>query len=118
MVGAQWLFINDPNAATIVPLVQTASTLPMMLLALPAGVLADASLGRVKQHRSSNQVLAVAGAGFAVAFAGVAVTSSMWVALPLLVVCGFGWTATVATVILELQLFLPAGSGPGRSRST
>ena len=33
---------NDPNAATIVPLVQTASTLPMMLLALPAGVLADA----------------------------------------------------------------------------
>ena len=41
-VGAQWLFINDPNAATIVPLVQTASTLPMMLLALPAGVLADA----------------------------------------------------------------------------
>jgi len=34
--------VNDPNAATIVPLVQTASTLPMMLLALPAGVLADA----------------------------------------------------------------------------
>ena len=24
-VGAQWLFVNDPNAATIVPLVQTAS---------------------------------------------------------------------------------------------
>ena len=36
-VGAQWLFVNDPNAATIVPLVQTASTLPMMLLALPCG---------------------------------------------------------------------------------
>ena len=42
MVGAQWLFVHDPNAATIVTLVQTASTLPMMLLALPAGVLADA----------------------------------------------------------------------------
>ena len=41
-VGAQWLFVDDPNAATIVTLVQTASTLPMMLLALPAGVLADA----------------------------------------------------------------------------
>lgn len=41
-VGAQWLFVHDPNAATIVALVQTASTLPMMLLALPAGVLADA----------------------------------------------------------------------------
>lgn len=41
-VGAQWLFVNDPNAATIVPLVQTASTLPMVLLAFPAGVLSDA----------------------------------------------------------------------------
>jgi MFS family permease len=41
-VGAQWLFVANPNAATIVTLVQTASTLPMMLLALPAGVLADA----------------------------------------------------------------------------
>ena len=30
-----------------------------------------------------------------------------WSALPLLVVCGFGWTATVATIISELQLFLP-----------
>ena len=39
MVGAQWLFVHDPNAATIVTLVQTASTLPMMLLALPAGSL-------------------------------------------------------------------------------
>ena len=41
-VGAQWLFINDPNAATIVSLVQTAATLPMVLFALAAGVLADA----------------------------------------------------------------------------
>ena len=41
-VGAQWLFVDDPHAATIVTLLQTASTLPMMLLALPAGVLADA----------------------------------------------------------------------------
>ncbi len=41
-VGAQWLFVNDPHAATIVPLVQTATSLPMVLLAFPAGVLADA----------------------------------------------------------------------------
>ncbi|OFI36942.1 hypothetical protein BIU82_10990 [Arthrobacter sp. SW1] len=41
-VGAQWLFVHDPNASTIVPLVQTANALPVMLLALPAGVLADA----------------------------------------------------------------------------
>ncbi len=36
-VGAQWLFVDDPNAPTIVALVQTATQLPVMLLALPAG---------------------------------------------------------------------------------
>jgi MFS family permease len=41
LVGAQWLLVDEPNAATLVSLVQTAATLPVLLLALPAGVLAD-----------------------------------------------------------------------------
>ncbi|NJP30965.1 MFS transporter [Micromonospora sp. HSS6-12] len=41
-VGAQWLLIDEPNASTLVSLVQTASFLPVLLLALPAGALADA----------------------------------------------------------------------------
>ena len=40
-VGAQWLVVDAPNAATLVSLVQAAATLPVMLLALPGGVLAD-----------------------------------------------------------------------------
>ena len=40
-VGAQWMLVGDPRAAVLVPLVQTATTLPVMLLALPSGVLAD-----------------------------------------------------------------------------
>ncbi|WP_406046080.1 MFS transporter [Micromonospora sp. NBC_00898] len=40
-VGAQWLLIHQSNASTLVALVQTASLLPMLLLALPAGALAD-----------------------------------------------------------------------------
>jgi MFS family permease len=40
-VGAQWLLVDQPNAATLVALVQTATTLPVVLLALPAGALAD-----------------------------------------------------------------------------
>lgn len=40
-VGAQWQLVDEPNAAALVSLVQAASTLPMMLLALPGGVLAD-----------------------------------------------------------------------------
>jgi MFS family permease len=40
-VGAQWLLVDAPNAETLVALVQTASMLPVLLLALPSGVLAD-----------------------------------------------------------------------------
>ena len=40
-VGAQWLLVDAPNAAVLVSLVQAATTLPLMLLALPGGVLAD-----------------------------------------------------------------------------
>ncbi|WP_460628222.1 MFS transporter [Intrasporangium mesophilum] len=40
-VGAQWLLVDAPGAAAVVALVQAANTLPVMLLALPAGVLAD-----------------------------------------------------------------------------
>ncbi|MGW5672307.1 MFS transporter [Micromonospora sp. NPDC003776] len=40
-VGAQWLLVHQPNAPTLVSLVQTASMLPVLLLALPAGALAD-----------------------------------------------------------------------------
>ena len=42
MVGAQWLLVCLPNAATLVALVQTADTVPDVLLALPGGALADA----------------------------------------------------------------------------
>jgi MFS family permease len=40
-VGAQWLLVDAPNAPALVSLVQAATTLPVMLLALPGGVLAD-----------------------------------------------------------------------------
>jgi MFS family permease len=40
-VGAQWLLVDEPNATTLVALVQTTSMLPVFLLALPSGVIAD-----------------------------------------------------------------------------
>src|ERR1700736_4889893 len=40
-VGAQWLVVHSPNAPALVSLVQAANFLPVMLLALPGGVLAD-----------------------------------------------------------------------------
>ncbi|WP_229070025.1 MFS transporter [Actinoplanes sp. DH11] len=40
-VGAQWLLVEESGTDTLVAVVQTASTLPILLLALPAGALAD-----------------------------------------------------------------------------
>nr|WP_296071992.1 MFS transporter [uncultured Actinoplanes sp.] len=40
-VGAQWLVVREPDAATWVSLVQVATMTPVLLLALPSGALAD-----------------------------------------------------------------------------
>ena len=40
-VGAQWLLVHQPHAPVLVALVQTADLLPVLLVGLPAGVLAD-----------------------------------------------------------------------------
>jgi MFS family permease len=40
-VGAQWMLVTQSNASVLVSLVQTATTLPVMLLSMPAGVMAD-----------------------------------------------------------------------------
>nr|WP_221381682.1 MFS transporter [Actinoplanes polyasparticus] len=40
-VGAQWLLVEQSGSDTLVAIVQTASTLPIVLLALPSGALAD-----------------------------------------------------------------------------
>ena len=80
----------------------------LLFSALGVGAVAGAlGLGAIKQHLTSNSILAVAAALFGLALAGLAFTSSMWVAIPLLAVCGFGWSSSVATVTSELQLFLP-----------
>ncbi|MFG1608973.1 MFS transporter [Actinoplanes sp. NPDC049265] len=40
-VGAQWLVVREPGAVTWVSLVQAVTMLPVLLLALPSGALAD-----------------------------------------------------------------------------
>jgi MFS family permease len=80
----------------------------LLFAALGLGAVIGAlCLGRVKEHLSSNGVLGLAATSFALAFGWLAVVPNLWLALPLLVVCGFGWTATVSTIVSELQLFLP-----------
>ncbi len=80
----------------------------LLFAALGLGAVTAAfTLGRVRRRVSSNAVLVLAAAGFALAFGGLALVPSLVPALPLLVVCGYAWTATVSTIISELQLFLP-----------
>ncbi|MFI5909290.1 MFS transporter [Dactylosporangium sp. NPDC051541] len=40
-VGAQWILLQHPHAAATTALIQTATTLPVLFLALPGGALAD-----------------------------------------------------------------------------
>lgn len=40
-VGAQWMLVHQPNAASLTALAQAASLLPVLVVSLPAGVLAD-----------------------------------------------------------------------------
>ena len=40
-VGAQWLLVEQGSPASVVALVQTAAAAPVLLLALPAGVLGE-----------------------------------------------------------------------------
>lgn len=60
-VGVQWALVDLPNAGTTVALVQTAAMLPIMLFALPAGVLADVFDRRWLMFTVQVYVFAVAG---------------------------------------------------------
>ncbi|MFI6035125.1 MFS transporter [Streptomyces sp. NPDC051315] len=66
-VGAQWLLVGDD--AALVTLVQTASSLPVVLLALPSGVIADRFDRRWVLLTAQFAMVAVSGALTALAFA-------------------------------------------------
>ncbi|MFY1620474.1 MFS transporter [Micromonospora sp. WMMD736] len=107
-VGAQWLLIHHANAATLVALVQTASLLPVLLLALPAGVLAD-SFDR-RHLLIAVQLFLVA---VAVALALLTLTDRMPPALLLTLTFAFGvgqaltlpaWSAVIPELVPQDQL--------------
>ncbi|MGB3481798.1 MAG: MFS transporter [Mycobacterium sp.] len=86
-VGAQWMLVGDPRAAVLVPLVQTATTLPVMLLALPSGVLAD--LIDRRRLLIATQGAMAAGVGLLASLTGAGLTTPA-VLLTLLFVIGCG----------------------------
>ena len=84
-VGAQWLLIN--RSPVLVSLVQTASSLPIVLLALPAGAWADMVDRRRLLLSAQLAMLAAAAALTVLTFAGV-VSPAVVLTLTFLLGCG------------------------------
>ncbi|HLS75295.1 MAG TPA: MFS transporter [Nocardia sp.] len=91
-VGAQWLLVDEPNAATLVSLVQTAITLPVMLLSIPSGVLADL-MDRRRLLLGAQSTMAVLATVLAVATATGHTTPGVLLILLFLLGCGQAITA-------------------------
>ncbi|MFG2356314.1 MFS transporter [Streptomyces sp. NPDC048521] len=84
-VGAQWLLIGSD--AALLTLVQTASSLPVVLLALPAGVVADRFDRRSVLLAAQGAMLTVSTVLTVLAFTG-ALTPTLLLALTFLLGCG------------------------------
>lgn len=87
MVGAQWVMVDEPNAAALVSFVQTATTLPVMILAIPSGVLADL-LDRRRLLLGAQSTMALLAATLAVSTATGHTTPSVLLTLLFLLGCG------------------------------
>ncbi|MEW5812502.1 MAG: MFS transporter [Actinomycetota bacterium] len=91
-VGAQWMLVGDPRADVLVPLVQTATTLPVMLLALPSGVLAD--LVDRRRLLLATQGAMAAGVAFLATLTGFGLTTPAVLLIVLFIIgCGQALTA-------------------------
>ncbi len=84
-VGAQWLLVGD--GAALVTLVQTAASLPVVLLALPAGVIADRFDRRSVLLAAQFAMLVASGALAVLAFTD-ALSSTVLLVLTFVLGCG------------------------------
>jgi MFS family permease len=113
MVGAQWLLIG--HGAALVTLVQTATSLPVVLLALPSGVVADRYDRRRVILAAQFAMLAVSGALTVLAFAH-ALTPVLLLVLTFLLGCGTAlmgpaWQAIQPDLVERRQLGQAAALG-------
>ncbi|MFE7412992.1 MFS transporter [Streptomyces laurentii] len=112
-VGAQWLLVGE--SATLVTLVQTASSLPVMLLALPSGVLADRFDRRGVLLAAQFAMLGVSTALAVLAFADT-LTPGLLLGLTFLMGCGTAlmgpaWQAIQPELVDRAQLGQAAALG-------
>ena len=99
-VGAQWLLVDEPNAATLVGLVQAAAMLPTLVLALPSGALADI-VDRRKLLVAVQVFQVVVGAGLTVLTATGLLTPALLLTATFLL--GVGTTLTIPAYQVLVQ---------------
>jgi MFS family permease len=111
-VGAQWMLVDQPDAATLVSLVQTATMLPILLLAVPTGVLADL-IDRRRMLILVQLFQAIAAAALTLLTLAGQMTPALLLTLTFVLGCGSAVTVpTYSAVIPELvpRSQIPAAS--------
>ncbi|MDT0616020.1 MFS transporter [Streptomyces lancefieldiae] len=112
-VGAQWILVG--HSAALVTLVQTASSLPVVLLALPSGAVADRYERRKVLLSAQFAMLSVSTALTVLAFRGM-LTPALLLALTFLLGCGTAlmgpaWQAIQPELVEREQLGQAAAVG-------
>jgi MFS family permease len=115
-VGAQWMLVDRPDAATRVSFVQAASLLPVMFVSLPAGVLADVLDRRRLLIGVQTTMTLVTGVLTALTAAG-QTTPALLIAFTFLLGCGQAvanpaWQAIQPELVPREQI--PAAAALGR----
>jgi len=90
-VGAQWLLVDEPGAEALVAMVQVAALLPALVLALPAGALADI-LDRRRMLIGVQLFLASVGAALAALTLADRMTPALLLTFTFLIGCGIALT--------------------------
>ncbi|NJN50841.1 MAG: MFS transporter, partial [Gammaproteobacteria bacterium] len=114
-VGAAWLMLSIAQSADMVALVQTSVTLPIMLLSLVAGAVAD-NYDRRKVMLAAQSFMLLASVGLAVCAWSGLITPWLLLTFTFLIGCGGAfnapaWQASVGDMVPRVEL-------PALSRST
>jgi MFS family permease len=99
-VGAQWLLVDQHSSSLVISLVQTASTLPVLLLTLPAGLVAE-FVDRRKLLIATQAFQVAVGALLAVVTFTGHMTATLLLAFTFLLGCG------AAAQLPAYQAFVP-----------
>lgn len=107
-MGAAWLMVQLSSSSQMVALIQTAMTLPIFLLVVPAGILAD-RFDRRSYLLATHVAMAIAAFGLSIIIALEAVTPSLLLLGTFLLGCGAAmtmpaWQAATSSLVEPTEI--------------